>query len=90
MSDMENTVGSWDMYGQDDPKRYAGLQETFFANATEGVSRRSALQAFVAVGGAAACVVFGAKGAKDANGGQGLPIVRGPQQPAQPGPRGRL
>jgi hypothetical protein len=22
LSDLENTVGSWDMYGQDDQKRY--------------------------------------------------------------------
>lgn len=30
--DLENTTGSWDMYGVDDPKRYPGMQEQFFRN----------------------------------------------------------
>ena len=33
MQDLENTVGSWDMYGQEDEKRYNGLQSEFFERA---------------------------------------------------------
>jgi hypothetical protein len=47
--DLENTTGSWDMYGQDDPKRYPALQETFFKQAADAVSRREALNGFVAL-----------------------------------------
>lgn len=46
---MENTTGSWDMYGQDDKKRYPGMQEVFFNQATDILTRREALRGFVAV-----------------------------------------
>ncbi|KAI8112914.1 hypothetical protein M9434_004234 [Picochlorum sp. BPE23] len=86
LSDLENTVGSWDMYGQEDEKRYNGLQSEFFERAAGGLTRREYLNALVALGGGAALLIWGAKGAKDAN----LPITIGPQKEAQPGPRGRL
>ena len=85
LSDLENTVGSWDMYGQEDEKRYNGLQSEFFERAAGGLTRREYLNALVALGGGAALLVFGAKGAKDAN----LPITVGPQKGGEPGPRGR-
>ena len=86
LSDLENTVGSWDMYGQEDEKRYNGLQSEFFERAAGGLTRREYLNALVALGGGAALLIWGAKGAKDSN----LPITVGPQKEAQPGPRGRL
>ena len=42
MQDLENTTGAWDMYGVDEPKRYPGLQETFFKQATDILTRREA------------------------------------------------
>ncbi len=47
--DLENTTGSWDMYGVDDKKRYPGLQEEFFNRATDAISRRESLNGFVAL-----------------------------------------
>lgn len=49
--DLEDTVGSWDMYGSDaDKQRYNGLQSEFFTRATQPLSRRSSLLAFTAGG----------------------------------------
>lgn len=49
--DLEDTVGSWDMYGSDaDKQRYNGLQAEFFSRATQPLSRRSSLLAFTAGG----------------------------------------
>ena len=83
--ELENTVGSWDMYGQEDQKRYNGLQSEFFERAAGGLTRREYLNALVALGGGAALLVWGAKGSKDAK----LPITVGPQKTAEVGPRGR-
>lgn len=47
--DMEATTGSWDMYGKDDKKRYPALQETFFNQATDILSRRESLRGFIAL-----------------------------------------
>lgn len=33
LEDMDNTVGSWSLYADDDPKRYPALQEEFFERA---------------------------------------------------------
>lgn len=33
VQDMDNTVGSWSLYADDDPKRYPALQEEFFERA---------------------------------------------------------
>ncbi|PSC68993.1 pyridoxal phosphate [Micractinium conductrix] len=78
LSDLENSVGSWDMYGQEDKNRYNGLQSQFFENAAAGLTRREYLLGLVSVG-AAGILVWGAKGSKDVK----LPITTGPQQPAQ-------
>ncbi|PRW56048.1 photosystem I reaction center subunit VI- chloroplastic-like [Chlorella sorokiniana] len=85
LKDLENTVGSWDMYGQEDKSRYNGLQSEFFERAANGLSRREYILGLVAVGGAG-ILAWGLKGSSDVS----LPITKGPQQPAQVGPRGRL
>merc|ERR1719261_1797318 len=86
LSDPESTTGSWDVYGQDATARYPGQQEEFFEKAAQGLGRREAMYSFLALAGPAACLIFGAKGAKDAN----LPITVGPQKEPQLGPRDRL
>ena len=86
LQDLENTLGSWDMYGQKDEKRYPGMQAKFFENAAEGLSRREAMLGFLVGTGGASILVWGAKGSKDAV----LPITKGPSGPSAVGPRGRL
>lgn len=86
MQDLENTIGSWDLYGQDEKNRYNGLQSEFFERAAGGLTRREYLQALVGLGGGLAILVWGLKGSKDAN----LPITVGPQKGGEAGPRGRL
>lgn len=76
LQDLENTTASWDLYGVDDPKRYPELQSKFFKQAADIISRREALNAFVAAAGFGAIVAFGYKGSKDAD----LPIVNGPRE----------
>lgn len=48
--DLENSTGSWDMYGQDSDKRYPGMQAEFFERAGDVLKRREALRGFVALG----------------------------------------
>ncbi|KAL4440732.1 hypothetical protein ABPG77_000441 [Micractinium sp. CCAP 211/92] len=85
LNDLENTIGSWDMYGQEDKNRYNGLQSEFFERAASGLTRREYLLGLVSLGGAG-ILAWGAKGSKDVK----LPITVGPQQTPQVGPRGRL
>lgn len=49
MQDMENTTGSWDLYGQDEKKRYPDLQAKFFTQSADILGRSDALRAFVAL-----------------------------------------
>jgi hypothetical protein len=49
LQDLENTTGSWDMYGQDDNKRYPGMQNEFFNRAGDILKRREALRGFAAL-----------------------------------------
>lgn len=49
VQDLENTTGAWDMYGQDDAKRYPSMQNEFFNNAGDILKRREALRGFVAL-----------------------------------------
>merc|ERR1719161_405472 len=86
LDDMTNTAGSWDMYGQDDSKRYPSLQKDFFERAGKGLARRDAMLAFCSMSGVVAATFWGAKGSRDVK----LPITIGPQQPPQVGPRGRI
>uniref|UniRef100_A0AC62AEK1 Psah1 n=2 Tax=Dunaliella salina TaxID=3046 RepID=A0AC62AEK1_DUNSA len=75
LQDLENTTGAWDLYGVDEKKRYPGLQEEFFQRATDAVSRREALNGFVALTGVASIALFGLKGASTLE----LPITKGPR-----------
>jgi len=86
LGDVESTVGSWDVYGVESKARYPDQQEKFFEQAAQGLGRREAMYSFLALAGPAACLVFGAKGSKDAK----LPITVGPQKEPQLGPRDRL
>lgn len=47
--DLESTTGSWTVYGVDEPKRYASLQNQFFERAAQGLTRREALYSFLAL-----------------------------------------
>jgi len=47
--DLENTTGSWDLYGQDSDKRYPAMQNEFFNRAGDILKRREALRGFVAL-----------------------------------------
>lgn len=50
VQDLENTVGAWDMYGQEDQKRYPDLQNEFFERAASSLASRGAMLRFLAVG----------------------------------------
>merc|ERR1712157_137182 len=82
LDDIENTSGSWDMYGLDEGVKYPVSQADFFERATFGLARREALLGFIALGGGASILVWGAKGSKDA----GLPITKGPAPKLPPPP----
>ena len=84
--DIENTAGSWDMYGVSDERRYPGLQAEFFERAAGPVARREAILGLLGLVFPAAVLVWGAKGAKDVK----LPITVGPQKPPVLGPRDKL
>lgn len=42
-------MGSWDLYGVEDNKRYPGLQAEFFERAAAPLTRRSAVYSFLAL-----------------------------------------
>jgi hypothetical protein len=84
--DIENTAGSWDMYGVADERRYPGLQAEFFERAAAPVARREAILALLGLAGPAGILAWGAKGSKDVK----LPITVGPQKPPVVGPRDRI
>ena len=48
--DLENTAGSWDLYGQTDERRYPGIQAEFFERAAAPLTRRESVYAFVTAG----------------------------------------
>ena len=50
MQDLENTAGSWDLYGKEDEKRYPGLQSEFFERAAGPVISRQGLLAIAGLG----------------------------------------
>merc|ERR1711966_520053 len=85
LKDVENTAGSWDMYGVDSTKRYPDRQSEFFENAADALSRREAMFGFLALGGGLSIMLWGAEASK-----LDLPITKGPQKTPEVGPRGRL
>ena len=50
LQDLEDTAGSWDLYGQEDTKRYPGIQAEFFERAAGPLTRRNAILGFVGLG----------------------------------------
>lgn len=82
MQDIENTSGSWDMYGMEEGVKYPVSQEEFFKRASFGLARREALLGFIALGGGGAILTWGLKGSADAE----LPITKGPAPKAPPPP----
>merc|ERR1711916_332870 len=51
LNDIENTSGSWVMYGLEEGVKYPVSQEEFFKRASFGLARREALLGFIALGG---------------------------------------
>jgi hypothetical protein len=45
--DLENTVGSWELYGYEDEKRYPKTQSEFFERAAAPLTRKAALLALI-------------------------------------------
>merc|ERR1739848_936888 len=82
LNDIENTSGSWDMYGMEEGVKYPVSQEEFFKRASFGLARREALLGFIALGGGGSTLVWGLKGSSDAQ----LPITKGPAPKAPPPP----
>ena len=50
MQDLEDTTGSWELYGQEDEKRYPSMQAEFFNRAAAPLTRRESILAFTFVG----------------------------------------
>ena len=50
LQDLEDTTGSWELYGQEDERRYPSLQAEFFNRAAAPLTRRSSILAFTFVG----------------------------------------
>merc|ERR1719359_2359039 len=86
LKDMESPVGSWDVYGQDDKKRYPAMQEEFFERAGKALNRRQAMFAFCSMASLTSLFFWDVRGSKDVK----LPITVGPQKPAVLGPRDRI
>eukprot|EP00252_Welwitschia_mirabilis_P000221 TRINITY_DN1020_c0_g1_i1.p1 TRINITY_DN1020_c0_g1~~TRINITY_DN1020_c0_g1_i1.p1 ORF type:complete len:153 (+),score=34.48 TRINITY_DN1020_c0_g1_i1:99-557(+) len=85
LEDISNTTGAWDLYGSDAPSPYNPLQSKFFETFAAPFTKRGLLLKFLLLGGAAT-ISYAATSAT----GDILPIKRGPQQPPQPGPRGKI
>ena len=55
VQDLEDTTGSWELYGTDDNRRYPSLQNEFFERAAAPLTRRESALAFIFTG---ACGVW--------------------------------
>ena len=53
--DLENTAGSWDLYGKEDERRYPQLQNEFFERAANPVISRQGLLAVAGLGEGPVC-----------------------------------
>jgi photosystem I subunit 6 len=85
LGDISNTTGKWDLYGNDEPNRYNGLQSKFFETFGGVFSKRGLLLKFLVLGWATSIGYFGSTAAGDL-----LPIKKGPQQAPVIGPRDRI
>ncbi|KAI9107830.1 hypothetical protein K1719_021166 [Acacia pycnantha] len=85
LEDLGNTTGQWDLYGSDAPSPYNSLQSKFFETFAAPFTKRGFLLKFLILGGGATLAYFSATASGDI-----LPIVKGPQLPPKPGPRGKI
>ncbi|KAK8948897.1 hypothetical protein KSP39_PZI005480 [Platanthera zijinensis] len=85
LEDLPNTTGQWDLYGSDAPSPYNGLQSKFFETFGAPFSKRGLLLKFSLLGGGFLLAYLSATASGDI-----LPIKKGPQQPPQIGPRGKI
>jgi len=85
LDDIGNTTGQWDLYGSDAPSPYNPLQSKFFETFAGPFTKRGLLLKFLLVGGGSLLAYVSASASPDL-----LPIKKGPQQPPQPGPRGKI
>uniref|UniRef100_UPI003467EDA2 Photosystem I reaction center subunit VI n=1 Tax=Fittonia albivenis TaxID=141305 RepID=UPI003467EDA2 len=85
LEDIANTTGQWDVYGSDAPSPYNGLQSKFFETFAAPFTKRGLLLKFLLLGGGATLAFVSSQATGD-----DLPIVKGPQLPPQPGPRGKI
>ncbi|KAL2555109.1 Photosystem I reaction center subunit VI-1 [Forsythia ovata] len=85
LEDLGNTTGQWDVYGSDAPSPYNPLQSKFFETFAAPFTKRGLLLKFLILGGGSALAYFSSTATGDI-----LPIVKGPQLPPKPGPRGKI
>ncbi|KAJ1264049.1 hypothetical protein BS78_09G232900 [Paspalum vaginatum] len=85
LEDIGNTTGQWDLYGSDAPSPYNPLQSKFFETFAAPFTKRGLLLKFLLLGGGSLLAYVSASASPDL-----LPIKKGPQQPPQPGPRGKI
>ncbi|KAF7843359.1 photosystem I reaction center subunit VI-2, chloroplastic-like [Senna tora] len=85
LEDLGNTTGQWDLYGSDAPSPYNPLQSKFFETFAAPFTKRGLLLKFLILGGGSTLAYFSATASGDI-----LPIVKGPQLPPKPGPRGKI
>lgn len=58
LQNLEDTVGNWELYGNDDPKRYPALQNEFFERAVKPLERREVLAALLFLGESGRCCLW--------------------------------
>ncbi|PIM97510.1 hypothetical protein CDL12_13680 [Handroanthus impetiginosus] len=85
LEDIGNTTGQWDLYGSDAPSPYNSLQSKFFETFAAPFTKRGLLLKFLILGGGATLAYVSSQATGDV-----LPIVKGPQLPPKPGPRGKI
>ncbi|XP_051147614.1 photosystem I reaction center subunit VI, chloroplastic-like [Andrographis paniculata] len=85
LDDIANTTGQWDVYGNDGPSPYNALQSKFFLTFAAPFTKRGLLLKFLLLGGGALLAYVSSQASGDV-----LPIVKGPQLPPKPGPRGKI
>ncbi|GER52692.1 photosystem I reaction center subunit VI [Striga asiatica] len=85
LEDIGNTTGQWDLYGSDAPSPYNSLQSKFFETFAAPFTKRGLLLKFLILGGGSTLAYVSSQATGDV-----LPIVKGPQLPPKPGPRGKI